>query len=172
MDINRDVEQLAETVSRVFQSSCESETIGLGAAIGAALGVGDLVILIGDMGAGKTRLAKGMVSAATQVNPDDVVSPSFSLINRYEGVLTVDHADLYRLVGSQSDELGIYEGLEEAAVVIEWGQPKKLFDDNELQIVLKAGEDEHSRIIELSCASGGSWDKRLSDILDNPGKTL
>ncbi len=152
------------TVSRVFLSSSESGTIMLGAAIGAVLRVGDIVILIGDMGAGKTRLAKGIVSAAAQVCQDEIVSPSFSLINRYEGNLTVDHADLYRLVGSQPDELGIYENLEEAAVVIEWGLPKESFDDNELQVLITAGEDEHSRSIELSCASEGSWDERLSGI--------
>ena len=144
----------------------------LGAAIGAALCVGDVVILIGDMGAGKTRLAKGIVSAAANVCPDDVVSPSFSLVNRYEGVLAVDHADLYRLVGSQSDELGIYDSLEEAAIVIEWGQPRESFDDNEIQIVLTAGEDENSRFVELSCATGSSWDIRLSGILSNPETIL
>lgn len=153
------------TVSRVFRSSSESDTIGLGFSIGSALGVGDIVILVGDMGAGKTRLAKGIVSAAAQVSQDEVVSPSFSLINSYVGNLTVDHADLYRLSGSQPDELGIYDNLEEAAVIIEWGTPRETFDDWELQIAIVTGDDEHSRSIELTCASDGSWDKRLSGIL-------
>lgn len=156
------MKKLSAKVSRIFWSSYEAETIDFGRVIGSALSAGDIVILIGDMGSGKTRLAKGIVSAATQVDQDEVVSPSFSLINRYEGTMTVDHADLYRLAGSRIDDLGIFDSLEDAAIVIEWGQREDFLDDTELQVVILEGTDEHSRSIEMYCASDGSWDRRLS----------
>ncbi len=157
---------MAATTTRTYFSSSESDTMSLGAAIGGALLIGDVVILIGDLGAGKTRLAKGIVSAACQVDPDDVVSPSFSLINRYEGEMIVDHADLYRLTTDQLGHLGIYEALDEGALVVEWGTGKEEFEDNELQIVIAYSQDEERRKIELSHATAGSWHERIVKVLD------
>lgn len=152
---------MAQNKSHRYLSSSEAETVSFGAALGLVVAKGDLIILIGDMGAGKTRLAKGIVSAAAQVGEDDVISPSFSLINRYEGRLIIDHADLYRLTIDQIGDLGIYEALEEGAIVIEWGEYKNELDSNELRVVIGYAENENSRLIELSYASGGSWDERL-----------
>ncbi len=80
-----------------IETSSEEQTIELGAAVGKILRPGDVVLLVGDLGSGKTRLAKGIVAAATGVSPDEVVSPTFTLINCFEGDFPVHHADLYRL---------------------------------------------------------------------------
>lgn len=139
----------------------------MGEAIGSLIRQGDLVTLIGPMGAGKTRIAKGIVSAATGIDHNEVISPSFSLINRYDGPITVDHADLYRLDPDQALELGVYEALEDGAVVMEWGEHKDKLGDSELQIVITYSEDENSRLIELTYAGNGSWGERIDLVLGN-----
>ena len=75
----------------------EQDTIDAGRAIGKVLRPGDMITLLGDLGCGKTRLAKGIISEALGIEVDEVISPSFTLVNRYEGSLTIDHADLYRV---------------------------------------------------------------------------
>ena len=92
-------------ITREILSSSEEMTIRVGRALGRILRVGDVVFLLGELGAGKTRLAKGIVSSAAQLHPDEVVSPTFTLVNTYEGELIVNHADLYRI------EAGHIEGL-------------------------------------------------------------
>ncbi|MGD9819575.1 MAG: tRNA (adenosine(37)-N6)-threonylcarbamoyltransferase complex ATPase subunit type 1 TsaE [Desulfomonilaceae bacterium] len=153
--------------SHKFFSFCEADTIAMGEAIGSLIRQGDLVTLIGPMGAGKTRIAKGIVSAATGIDHNEVISPSFSLINRYDGPITVDHADLYRLDPDQALELGVYEALEDGAVVMEWGEHKDKLGDSELQIVITYSEDENSRLIELTYAGNGSWGERIDLVLGN-----
>ncbi len=153
---------MASMKSQTHLTMSEAQTIEMGKIIGSSLMPGDIVILIGDLGAGKTRLAKGIVSAATGIDQDEVVSPSFSLINRYEGDMVVDHADLYRLTDQQVNDLGVYDVLDEAALIIEWGHFRESHDDRELQVVIRYAEEEDSRLIELSYACDGSWDKRLT----------
>lgn len=152
--------------SHKCMSSSEAQTLEFGVAIGLALEVGDCITLIGPMGAGKTRIAKGIVSAAAQVVYDDVVSPSFSLVNRYEGRICIDHADLYRLSPEQARDLDIYDVMEEGALVIEWGQHKNDFEENELQIVISYTEKENSRLFELSYSLNGLWDRRFETTLN------
>ena len=82
---------------KAFLFDSEEMTIKLGESIGRVLREADVVFLIGELGAGKTRMAKGIVSSATQTDPDEVVSPTFTLVNTYEGHLTISHADLYRI---------------------------------------------------------------------------
>ena len=96
-----------------IHTSSEEETIRLGEAIGRLLTSGDTILLVGELGSGKTRLAKGIVSAATGVLYDEVVSPTFTLINRFEGTFPVHHADLYRLHTDQIDGIGLDDALEE-----------------------------------------------------------
>jgi tRNA threonylcarbamoyl adenosine modification protein YjeE len=160
------VVKLGATQSQKYMSSSETQTLELGAAIGLALAIGDCITLIGPMGAGKTQIAKGIVSAASQVNYDDVVSPSFSLVNRYEGRICIDHADLYRLSPEQTRDLDIYDVLEEGALVIEWGQHKNEFEENELQIAISYTENENCRLFELSYSLNGLWDERLETTLN------
>jgi tRNA threonylcarbamoyl adenosine modification protein YjeE len=95
-------------------------TQALGARIAAALAPGDAVALAGDLGAGKTTLARAIL-ASLGVR-EDVPSPTFTLVQSYDTPhLTVSHYDLYRLKNERElDELGLEDALEQGAALIEW----------------------------------------------------
>ena len=106
-----------------LSTSAEAETIRLGGVIGRSLRAGDLVLLYGELGAGKTTLVRGMARAVGYRGR--VSSPTFALAHRYRGKrLTLHHLDLYRLKEGQTDELGLDELLNDprGAVVVEWPQ--------------------------------------------------
>lgn len=101
-------------------SNSEEDTIKLGKYISKFLKPGDLILLYGDLGCGKTTFVKGLAQGLL-VDPETyVTSPSFSLVNIYEGKYTIYHIDLYRLESVELEELGIYEFLNHGIVVIEW----------------------------------------------------
>ena len=103
-------------------------TTVLGARIAAALRVGDLVALDGDLGAGKTTLARAILTA---LGVDETVpSPTFTLVQTYRAPrLTVSHYDLYRLKHPREmEELGLDDALEDGAVLVEWPQRAPLPD--------------------------------------------
>lgn len=107
---------------RTRDSASPEATQALGVALGLALREGDFVGLKGQLGAGKTLLARG-VAAGAGVDPADVSSPTYSIVQPYRGrVLTLHHADLYRLQGE--DDLyatGYHELLEgPGALLVEW----------------------------------------------------
>jgi tRNA threonylcarbamoyl adenosine modification protein YjeE len=95
-------------------------TDALGARIAAGLHVGDAVALEGDLGAGKTTLARAILQALGVT--EDVPSPTFTLVQEYETArLPVRHYDLYRIENpSEMEELGLNEALDEGAALIEW----------------------------------------------------
>ena len=98
------------------------ETAALAAALGRAAEAGDFLSLVGPLGAGKTLFASAFCSALG-IDPDEVDSPSFVLLNRYEGRLPVFHFDAYRLEGEREEleELGFFdEDLETGVVLMEW----------------------------------------------------
>ena len=95
-------------------------TRNLGGRIAARLGRGDAVLLQGDLGSGKTTLARAILAA---LGVDEAVpSPTFTLVQAYETPrLTVSHYDLYRLKRAEElDELGLEEALEDGAALVEW----------------------------------------------------
>jgi tRNA threonylcarbamoyl adenosine modification protein YjeE len=95
-------------------------TKALGARIAAGLAVGDMIALEGDLGAGKTTLARAILRALGV--SEDVPSPTFTLVQLYETPrLTVRHYDLYRIESpGEIDELGLDDALGEGAALIEW----------------------------------------------------
>jgi tRNA threonylcarbamoyladenosine biosynthesis protein TsaE len=106
-----------------YRTASEAETIALGERLARELPPRGVVLLIGDLGAGKTTLAKGIVSGLGAAAADEVSSPTFTLIHEY-GEGRVYHVDLYRL--DQQRELATL-GLEEiferdGLVLIEWGE--------------------------------------------------
>jgi tRNA threonylcarbamoyladenosine biosynthesis protein TsaE len=108
-----------------FVSHCERDTFDLGVRIGAQLSGGEIVLLDGSLGAGKTVLVKG-IARAFGLNDEKVTSPSFTLVNLHQGRLLLYHIDLYRLDegASAAHAVDLDEILtdEKAVVIIEWAQ--------------------------------------------------
>jgi tRNA threonylcarbamoyladenosine biosynthesis protein TsaE len=107
-----------------YRTASEEETISLGERLAGELPRRGVVLLIGNLGAGKTTLAKGIVRGRGAAEPDDVSSPTFTLIHEYGKGATVYHIDLYRLDEAQQvATLGLDEIFDrDALVLIEWGE--------------------------------------------------
>ena len=107
----------AESLVTTSAEQTEAE----GERIGAGLKVGDLVLLVGDLGAGKTTFVRGL---ARGTGADEVVaSPTFQLVRIYKGRVQLAHVDLYRLESNaELRDLGLEELLDAGAVVVEWGE--------------------------------------------------
>lgn len=106
-----------------FRTDEEDETIALGRVLGALVRAGDVLVLTGDLGAGKTQLTKGL--AAGMGVEDDVTSPTFNILMVYEGSqMPLYHVDLYRLEDpAQLEDTGLFDLLGgDGACVIEWGE--------------------------------------------------
>ncbi len=113
-------------------------TIAYGYQLGQLLQPQDLILLDGDLGAGKTTLTQGIAQGLGIKRP--IKSPTFTLIREYQsGRIPLYHMDMYRLENSSADELGLSEYFNgDGAVVIEWSQfIKDLLPKNYLRIVLK-----------------------------------
>ena len=108
-----------------------------------------IVLLIGDLGAGKTTLAKGLISGLGTCQPEDVLSPTFSLVHEYEGDPKVYHIDFYRLDRvPEFETLGLDDLWDEHAIVlIEWGEK---FSDQlpgpRMEIRISDGGDDNREI--------------------------
>jgi tRNA threonylcarbamoyladenosine biosynthesis protein TsaE len=121
----------AALARREMETHSSEETIARGREIGAELKPPMLVLLSGDLGAGKTTLTKGIAAGAGAAREDDVTSPTFTLVHKYEGTTRVYHVDLYR-VGDLHDleTLGLEDIFSENAIVIvEWPDRLKLRTD-------------------------------------------
>jgi tRNA threonylcarbamoyladenosine biosynthesis protein TsaE len=109
-----------------WTSESVEETFNLGERVGAGLTGGEIILLSGTLGAGKTIFAKGIASALS-LDPEEVTSPSFTLVNKHdEGRLTLYHIDLYRLADgpAAAHAVDLDELLTDmnAAFVIEWAE--------------------------------------------------
>lgn len=135
--------------SRIYHTETEEETIALGEKLATELSPSAVVLLIGQLGAGKTTLAKGIVKGLGAAAPDDVSSPTFTLIHEYSP--SVYHIDLYRLdTAAQVATLGLDEIFDRPAVVlVEWGERfPELMPDDRIEIRIRATE-ENSREIDV-----------------------
>ena len=111
--------------SAVFDLPDEAATAALAGRLAAQAQRCDVYALFGDLGAGKTSFARAFINALPG-GPEDVPSPTFTLVQTYRrGALEIWHVDLYRLSGpEESLELGMEEGYDQAAMLIEW--PERL----------------------------------------------
>ena len=121
-----------------FVTHSQEETIALGARLGALLEPGDVLILTGDLGAGKTQLTKGIADAMGVA--DDVTSPTFTIQMVYAGkCCDLNHFDLYRIESAdQLEDTGLYDVLgADGVCVIEWGEQfADEIGDERLDVVL------------------------------------
>lgn len=134
-----------------IRSQSPEQTAAAGRAIAARLKPPALIMLIGDLGAGKTTLAKGIVEALGAAPKEDVLSPTFSLIHEYGANPKVYHIDLYRLDRvPELETLGLEDlWRQNAVVIIEWGEKfDRELPGERIEIRLRCNDDD-SRTIDI-----------------------
>jgi tRNA threonylcarbamoyladenosine biosynthesis protein TsaE len=140
-----------------------AETEAVGAAIAPLLRVGDLVVLNGDLGAGKTTFTKGLARGLGVTQR--VTSPTFTIVQEYEGRVPVAHVDVYRLERIQElHDFGFEELIEAAVTIVEWGEaiaPVLPLDRIDVRIaMLDADLDPDDRRVVEVVARGPAWTAR------------
>jgi tRNA threonylcarbamoyladenosine biosynthesis protein TsaE len=135
-----------------FETHSDEETRNVGRRLAALLPRHGVVLLMGNLGAGKTTLAKGIVEGRGAAPADEVASPTFTLIHEYGNPVAVYHIDLYRLNTTEEvRHLGLEDLLDgNALVLIEWGERfPELLPSGRIEIrITHAGEE--SRRIEVT----------------------
>jgi tRNA threonylcarbamoyladenosine biosynthesis protein TsaE len=136
------------------------ETHALGRRLGALLRAGDVVVLDGDLGTGKTVLAKGIAVALGITEP--VVSPTFTVVREYDAPTPLVHVDVYRLDHLQElHDLGFDDLVGgEAVTVVEWGdRVSAALPTDRLRVLLEPGDGDDDRVVSVD-AVGISWGDR------------
>jgi tRNA threonylcarbamoyladenosine biosynthesis protein TsaE len=122
-----------------------AETEAAGERLGRGLRQGDLLLLEGDLGAGKTTFVRGVARGAGSSAP--VASPTFQLVRVYPGRVQLAHIDLYRLTdGAELIDLGLEELLDQGAVVVEWGDRLEAPEAALVRIEHLGGDRRHLRL--------------------------
>lgn len=151
--MNADGEEAFKARDRVtpIVTSTESETESAGESLGRMLRAGDVVLLSGDLGAGKTAFVRGL-ARGVGANPDEVSSPTFTIVQEYAGAsATLYHVDLYRLEPPEIDDLGLEDLVSaDGIVAIEWAERWR-------------GRPEGDGVIEVTIDDAGE-DRRRLDI--------
>ena len=132
-----------------FRTATEDDTIALGRELARKLPRRAVVLLIGDLGAGKTTLAKGIAEGLGVASPDEVSSPTFTLIHEYGEGGRLYHIDLYRLdTEAEVRTLGLDEIFDrDAVVLIEWGERfPALMPRERVEIRLEAAADDQRSV--------------------------
>ncbi len=132
-----------------FISKGPSDTVSIGEHIGRHSRAGDLFLLYGELGAGKTQFVKGLAKGLDVYDWEHVVSPSFTLLNTYSGRCGLCHVDLYRLEQVDAMELGIEEYLDDAVVAVEWAEKTSWWDDIVKVSIVVIREDERKIVLEV-----------------------
>jgi tRNA threonylcarbamoyladenosine biosynthesis protein TsaE len=139
---------------RELTTKSPEETIALGRELASLLTPPKLVVLRGDLGAGKTTLVKGIAEGFEAASQDDVTSPTFTLIHEYRGPsATLFHIDLYRVdTQRELETLGLDDLMSEKSVLlIEWGEKFERFqNERHVGIVLERVSEDERRIRFIS----------------------
>jgi len=139
-------------------SNSEEETISIGKKLSKLLKTGDVVALVGELGSGKTYFTKG-IAIGLGISPDIVTSPSFTLVNEYEGKIKLFHIDAYRLEKEDFLSAGLDEYFyEDGITVMEWADkwpeilPEdtiwvefEILDENKRKITIRGLRDDNNR---------------------------
>ncbi|MEW5981705.1 MAG: tRNA (adenosine(37)-N6)-threonylcarbamoyltransferase complex ATPase subunit type 1 TsaE [Acidobacteriota bacterium] len=136
----------------------EAETIEAGRALGCALGLGAVVLLTGELGSGKTAFVKGLAEGAG-VDPEEVSSPTFALVQEYRGCVPFYHVDLYRVTSAEADDLGLDELRDHGIVAIEWAEKLKVTPPGAVEVRLDdlGGDDRRLAIRGPEPGLGADW---------------
>jgi tRNA threonylcarbamoyladenosine biosynthesis protein TsaE len=150
-------------VERTLTRSTD-ETLELAGTVGELLRAGDVVSLVGDLGAGKTVFARGVARALGVTEP--VVSPSFTIVREYEGRMPLVHVDVYRIDTVQElYDLGFEELVRDDGVtLVEWGDMiDGLLPGDRLDVRLTPGATDDERVVEIE-GQGRSWRARAAEL--------
>jgi tRNA threonylcarbamoyladenosine biosynthesis protein TsaE len=134
----------------------------LGAAVGAVLRPGDVVVLAGDLGAGKTTFAQGVARALGVV--DRVTSPTFTIVHEHDGRVPLAHVDVYRLESlGELHDLGFEEVVDEQRItLVEWGDMvARALPTDRLTVRLELVADDDERFVTF-VPHGAGWHERVS----------
>ena len=139
------------------RSSSPSDTLGLGRALAQQLRAGDIVLLSGRLGSGKTLFAAGVAEGLGA--QERVTSPSFVIVQTYEGFLPIVHADVYRLGSTgEFDDLELPEAARDGVLLIEWGDAVTAVLPPDHLIVEITITDEDERLVRFIPV--GAWESR------------
>lgn len=141
------------------------ETAALATKLGSTLRAGDVLLLSGSIGAGKTHFARALIQSLLPV-PEDVPSPTFTLVQVYDTPeAELWHADLYRLSSAdEAIELGLVDAFETAICLVEWpDRLGSLAPSNALHLAFAAGSGDEER--HLTITPGPAWASRLPELL-------
>jgi tRNA threonylcarbamoyladenosine biosynthesis protein TsaE len=129
------------------------------AALGELLVAGDVVLLVGDLGAGKTAFVQGLARGLGVEEP--VTSPTFTIVQQYQGRLPLAHVDVYRLDRVQDlYDLGFDELVDDGVTVVEWGDlVEQVVPADHLVVRIELGAADNERVLELSYR-GSRWRER------------
>ena len=135
-----------------LRTRSEAGTLALGEMLAEMLPAPRLILLRGDLGAGKTTLAKGIIAALGGAEADSVTSPTFTLVHEYKGrKVRIFHLDLYRLeLESELESLGLWEIADagDALVLVEWGERfASVLARADAEIAIGGGENETERLL-------------------------
>lgn len=156
----------AEKVVWRLDAANEAETIAVAADLAGLLADGDIVTLIGDLGAGKTTFARSLIRALTGDPNLEAPSPTFTLMQTYEGGgHTIVHADLYRIEqGAQLTDLGWEEAVEGAIVLVEWPErAQEFFEGDRLAVRLSFADPDRREARKITISGYGRFAPRLAE---------
>ena len=141
------------------------ETEALAQRLSKSMGAADVILLSGEIGAGKTHFARTLIQALLPY-PEDVPSPTFTLVQTYETeTLEIWHSDLYRLTSpDEVIELGLIEAFETAICLVEW--PDRLEDlapQSALSMAFEMTENTGERVLNITW-DDARWDERMSEL--------
>jgi tRNA threonylcarbamoyladenosine biosynthesis protein TsaE len=146
-------------LARTLHSNSPAETKRIGARLGRLLEAGDVVLLQGELGSGKTVLAQGIGRGLKVIEP--VKSSSFVLVNEYHGRLTVHHADLFRLTDpGEVADLALEEMATPGVLVIEW--PERAWEELPPEHLLVRIEEESAKARRLMLVPRGKRYERMA----------
>src|SRR5438552_16248497 len=141
-------------MTREFTTNSAEETIALGKKLASSLAPPKLVLLRGDLGAGKTTLVKGIAQGFQAASEDDVTSPTFTLVHEYRGPsATLYHIDLYRVdTPRELETLGLDDLMDDNSVLlIEWGEKFARFErERDVEIALERISENERKITVAS----------------------
>ena len=131
--------------ARVVETRSEAETLDLARTLAPRLAPGSVLLLCGDLGAGKTAFVRGLAEGLG-VPDDQVSSPTFTLVQSYQGRLPLLHADLYRITTAEVEDLGLDEVGQGGVLAIEWAEKLSRPVPGAISILLEDLGDDRRRV--------------------------